>query len=165
LIEWLLPRPRFAMATAALASIAIVAVGIDVALHTNPQFRQVIQPQIASPGGPVVGVPGDSTLRPPSAMLPDRPGAPAPQLGDPIVLTAETINALIAYRNDASPARLKELLAALARAGSAPIPAESVRAIMLQPQLYERLTQRGELPTAISARFAVGGELVIAIAN
>jgi hypothetical protein len=169
LIEWLLPRPRLAMATSALASFAILAVGVDIALHTHPQFRQVIQSQSSPPGGPVVAPGHDSA--PPRAMFPantktDRPGAPAPQLGDPIVLTAETINALIAYRNDSSPARQKELLAALARAGAAPIPADRVRAIMLQPQLYERLTQqRGELPTWISARFAVGGELVIAIAN
>ena len=82
------------------------------------------------------------------------------------MLTAETINALLAYRNDPSPARQQQLLAALARAGSAPIAADRVRAIMLQPQLYERLTQpRGDLPTWISARFSVAGELVIAIAN
>ena len=50
-IEWLLPRPRLAIATSALATFAIVAVGIDIALHTNPQFRQVIQSQSSPPGG------------------------------------------------------------------------------------------------------------------
>jgi hypothetical protein len=167
LIEWLLPRPRLAIATSALASIAIVAVGIDIALHTNPQFRQAIQSQSAAPGGPVLNAPGDTLARqvPPSART-DRPSLPAPQLGDPFMLTAETINALLAYRDDPSPGRQKALLAALARAGSAPIPPERVRAIMLQPQLYERLTQqRGDLPTWISARFTVAGELAIAIAK
>jgi hypothetical protein len=171
LMDWLLPRPRLAFATSALASVAIVAVGIDIAFHTNPQFRQVIQSQSSPPGGPVVGLPGDSARQPssrlpPSTANPDRPVPPPARLGDPIILTAETINALIAYRNDPSPARQNALLAALARAGSAPIPADQVRAIMLQPQLYERLTQpRDGLPTFISARFSIGGELVIAIAN
>ena len=50
-IEWLLPRPRLAIATSALATFAIVAVGIDIALHTNPQFRQVIQSQSSPAGG------------------------------------------------------------------------------------------------------------------
>jgi hypothetical protein len=170
LIDWLLPRPRLAFATSALASIAIVAVGVDIAFHTSPQFRQVIQAPAPSEGQ-IAGLPGDnarerSTRLPPEAGNPDRPQPPPARLGDPIVLTAETINALIAYRNDPTPARQKALLAALARAGSAPIPADQVRAIMLQPQLYERLTQpRDALPTFISARFSVGGELVIAIAN
>jgi hypothetical protein len=170
-MEWLLPRPRLAFATSALASVAIVAVGIDIAFHTNPQFRQVIQSQSSPPDRPVVGLPGDSarqpsSMLPPPAANPDRPVPPPARLGDPIILTAETINALIAYRNDPSPARQKALLTALARAGAAPIPADQVRAIMLQPQLYERLTQpRDGLPTFISAKFSIGGELVIAIAN
>ena len=168
LMEWLLPRPRLAMATSALASLAIVAVGIDIALHTNPQFQQAIQAQFSPKPGGQVGSPGDGKTST-RQMFPnpptDRPSQPAPQLGDPIVLTAETINALLAYRDDPSPARQQQLLAALARAGSAPIPAERVRAIMLQPQLYERLTQRGDLPTWISARFTVAGELMIAVAN
>ena len=98
---------------------------------------------------------------------PERPFLPpAPQLGDPIVLTAETINALIAYRDDPSPARRQDLLAALARAGAPPIAADRVRSIVLQPQLYERLTQpRGGLPTWISAKLSLDGELAIAIAN
>jgi hypothetical protein len=170
LIEWLLPRPRLAYATAALASIAIVAVGVDIALHTNPQFRQVIQAP-APQGGQIAGLPGDnarerSARLPPADASPDRPQPPPARLGDPFMLTAETINALIAYRNDPSAARQRALLAALVRAGSAPIPASEIRAIMLQPQLYERLTQpRDGLPTFISARFSVGGELIIAIAN
>jgi hypothetical protein len=165
-IEWLLPRPRLAFATSALASIAIVAVGIDIAFHTNPQFRQVVQSQV-SPRDMVSPGDGSNTSArvPPSHAKTDRPSAPVARLGDPIILTAETINALIAYRDDPSPARQKELLAALARAGSGPIPADRVRVIMLQPQLYERLTQRGTLPGWISARITVGGELVIAIAN
>jgi hypothetical protein len=170
LIEWLLPRPRLAFATSALASIAIVAVGVDVALHTSPQFRHMMQaPPIT--GDQIAGFPGDnaretSARLPPADANPDRPQQPPARLGDPIVLTAETINALIAYRNDPSVARQKALLAALVRAGSAPIPASQVRAIMLQPQLYERLTQpRDGLPTFISARFSVAGELIIAIAN
>ena len=172
LIEWLLPRPRLAIATSALASIAIVAVGIDIVLHSNPQFRQAIQSQSSPPGGSISGFPGDSrrdtsARQPPSSAQPERPfPPPAPQLGDPILLTAETINALIAYRDDPSAARQKDLLAALVRAGAPPIAADQVRAIMLQPQLYERLTQpRGGLPTWISARLTIGGELVIAIAN
>lgn len=167
LVEWLLPRPRLAMAASALASLAIVAVGIDIALHTHPRFQQAIQAQFVPPGGPAV-IPGDgmtSARQPPANAKTERPGAPAPQLGDPIVLTAETINALIAYRDDPSAARQERLLAAMARAGAAPIAADRVRAIMLQPQLYERLTRRGDLPSQITARFTVAGELVIAIAN
>jgi hypothetical protein len=167
LVEWLLPRPRLAMAASALASLAIVAVGIDIALHTNPRFQQAIQAQFSPPPSGPIATPNDTMTR---QMFPsgptDRPGAPAAQLGDPIVLTAETINALIAYRDDPSSTRQAQLLAALTRAGSAPIPADRVRAIMLQPQLYERITQqRGDLPSWISARITVAGELVIAIAN
>ena len=172
LIEWLMPRPRLAIATSALASIAIVAVGIDIALHTNPQFRQAIQSQSSAPGGPVLNSPGNgwqdtSTRAPMSNAQPGRFPPPAPQLGDPIILTAETINALIAYRGDPSPARRQGLLAALARAGAAPIAADRVRAIALQPQLYERLTQprQGGLPTWIAAKLSVDGELAITIAN
>lgn len=169
LVEWLLPRPRLAMAASALASLAIVAVGIDIAFHTHPQFQQVIQSQVSPPPGGPIMAPGNTMSRSqqtPSNPETDQPQAPPVQLGDPIVLTAETINALLGYRNDPSPARQQQLLAALTRAGSAPIPAGRVRAIMLQPQLYERLTQqRGDLPTWISARFTVAGELVIAIAN
>ena len=169
-IERLLPRPRLAIASAALASIAIVAVGIDIAFHTNPQFRQLIQSQPSPPDGSIVvapgqGVPDTFARQSPSNAKADRPAQPAAQPGDPFVLTAETINALVAYRNDPSPARQQALLAALTRAGAAPIPADRVRAIMLQPQLYERLTQRGDLPHWISARLTIGGELVIAIAN
>jgi hypothetical protein len=111
-------------------------------------------------------VPDTFARQSPSNAKTDRPVQPAPQPGDPFVLTAETINALVAYRNDPSPARQQTLLAALARAGAAPIPADKVRAIMLQPQLYERISQqRGDLPHWISARLTIGGELVIAIAN
>lgn len=160
-IEWLLPRPRLAMATSAIASIAIVAVGIDIALHTSPQFRQAIQ--FTLPGGPG---PGDVWRDTSARQLPPDARPPAPQPGDPVILTAETINTMIAYRDNPSPARQKALLAALARAGTAPIPADQVRVIMLQPQLYERITQqRNNLPTWISARLTIGGELVIAIAK
>ncbi|MBX9776648.1 MAG: hypothetical protein K2Y71_19900 [Xanthobacteraceae bacterium] len=171
LVEWLLPRPRLAIATSALASIAIVAVGIDIAFHANPQFRQAIQSPSSPPSGPAIGLPGNNardiaSRLPPADANPDQPLPPPVRLGDPIILTAETINALIAYRNDPTAARQKALLTALARAGSAPIPADQVRAIMLQPQLYERLTQpRDGLPRFISARFSVGGELIIAEAN
>jgi hypothetical protein len=170
LMEWLLPGRRLAMATSALASIAIVAVGIDVALHTNPQFRQLIETQSSPPSGPVTAPGGDGSppIRPmfPSNAKPEQPSQPAARLGDPIVLNAETINALIAYHDDPSAERRRRLLAALVRAGSAPIPAERVGAIVLQPQLYERLTQqRNDLPTRISARFTVAGEFLIAIAN
>jgi hypothetical protein len=171
LIEWLLPRPRLAFATSALASLAIVAVGVDIAFHTNPQFRQVIEAQTSPPGGQVAGLPGDnarerSSRLPPATDNPDRPLPPPVRLGDPIILTAEIINAVIAYRDDPTAARQKTLLAALASAGSAPIAGDQVRAIMLQPQLYERLTQpRDGLPRFISVRFSIGGELIIAAAN
>ena len=118
-IEWLLPRPRLAIATSALAMFAIVAVGIDIALHTNPQFRQVIQSQSTPAGGSDAPRGRIRSRLPPSNAQPERPLLPpAPQLGDPILFTAETINALIAYRDDPSAARRQELLAALVRAGA-----------------------------------------------
>ena len=156
-IEWLLPRPRLALATSALAVFAIATVALDIALHTSPQLRSVIQ-QTGPQGG--IDISQQSTRQPPErTFLPALPG-------DAVVLTAETINALIAYRDDPSPARRQELLAALARAGAPPMAADGVRSIVLQPQLTERLTQRtGALPTRISARLSVNGELTIAIAN
>jgi hypothetical protein len=166
LIEWLLPRPRLAIATSALASIAIVAVGIDIALHTSPQLRQVIQSQSAPPvgsGSPNDGWRGSSAREP--ASPPERPFLPV-NPDAPIVLTAETINALIAYRGDPSPTRKQELLASLARAGAAPFSADRVRAIIVEPTLYERLMQpRDGLPTRIATRLSLDGELTIAIAN
>lgn len=163
LIEWLLPGRRLAMATSALASMAILAVGVDIALRTHPQFQQMMQSQSSRTP---VATPNDGSPQIHSMFPNAEPNGPAPQPGDPVVLTAETINALIAYRNDPSAERQKQLLTALARAGAAPIPADRVRAIMLQPQLYERLTQQpGDLPARISARISVAGELVIAIAN
>ena len=48
----------------------------------------------------------------------------------------------------------------------AEIPADRVRAIAIQPQLVERLTKpRGDLPTQISARLSLDGELAISIAK
>jgi hypothetical protein len=165
-IEWLLPRPRLAIATSALATFAIVAVGIDIALHTNPQFRQVIQSQSSPPGGSDAWQ-DTATRLPPSNARPEQPLLPpAPQLGDPILFTAETINALIGYHDDPSAARRQDLLAALARAGAAEIPPDRVRSIAIQPQLVERLAQpRGSLPTQISARLSIDGELAISIAK
>jgi hypothetical protein len=152
-IEWLLPRPRLAVATSALASFAILAVGVDIALHTNPQFRAAIQ-STATPGDAP-----DTWKQPPDrTFLPSLPG-------DPLILNAETINALIAYRNDPSQARQTELLAALTRAG-ARIAHDRVRSIALQPQLIERLSQRGgTLPTRISTRLSINGELAITMTN
>ncbi len=167
-IERLLPRPRLAIATSALATLAIVAVGIDIALHTNPQFRQVIQSQSMPAGGPDAPAWQDTATRlPPSNAQPERPLLPpAPQLGDPILFSAETINALIGYRDDPSATRRQELLVALARAGAPEIPTDRVRSVALQPQLVERLTQPlGGLPTQISARLSIDGELAISIAK
>ncbi len=166
-IEWLLPRPRLAIATSALATFAIVAVGIDIALHTNPQFRQVIQSQSMPAGGSDAPAWQDISRLPPSNARPERPLLPpAPQLGDPILFTAETINALIAYRDDPSAARRQELLATLVRAGAPEIPADRVRSVALQPQLVERITQPlGGLPAQISARLSIDGELSISIAK
>ena len=165
-IESLLPRPRLAIATSALAMVAIVAVGIDIALHTNPQFRQAIQSQSSPPGGPDAWQ-DSSTRLPPSSARPERPLLPpAPQLGDPILFTAETINALNAYRDDPSASRRQELLAALVRAGAPEIPVDHVRSIALQPPLVERLAKPGgSLPTHISARLSIDGELAISIAK
>ena len=166
-IERLLPRPRWAIATSALATFAIVAVGIDIALHTNPQFRQAIQSQSSPAGGSDAPAWQDISRLPSSNALPERPLLPpAPQLGDPILFTAETINTLLAYRDDPSAARRQDLLAALMRAGAPDIPADRVRAIAIQPQLVERLSKpRGDLPTQISARLSLDGELAISIAK
>jgi hypothetical protein len=164
-VDWLLPRPRLAIATAILASIAIVAVGIDIALHTNPQFRQVVQSQSTPPSGSLMPGGGwrDSSAREPTSP-PERPFLPA-KPGEPIVLTAETINALVAYRDDRSPARRQDVLTALARAGAAPLPGDRVRAITVEPKLYERLTQPRGLPTRIAARLSLDGELIVTIVN
>lgn len=162
-IEWLLPRPRLAIATSALAALAIVAVGIDIALRTNPQFRQVVQS--TPPGGSLSPGDGwrDSSARGPESP-PERAFLPA-KPGDPIVLTAETINALIAYRDDPSPALRQDVLAALARAGAAPLPGDRVQAITVEPKLYERLTEPRGLPARIAARLSLNGELIVTIAN
>jgi len=166
-VEWLLPRPRLAIATSALATFAIVAVGIDIALHTNPQFRQVIQSQSSPAGGSDAPAWQDSSRLPPSSVQPERPMLPpAPQLGDPMLFTAETINALIAYRNDPTAARRQELLTALVRAGAPEIPSTRVRSVTLQPQLVERLVKPLDgLPTQISARLSLDGELTISVAK
>jgi hypothetical protein len=169
MFEWLLPRPRLAIATSALASLAIVAVGIDIALHVSPQFRQAMQSQSAPvPGGspsPRDGWQTPSAQGPASPAAPERPFLPQTP-DDPIVLTAETINALIDYRNDPSPKRREDVLAALARAGGAPWAAEHVRTITVEPKLYERLTQpRGVLPTRVAARLSLDGALAVTIAD
>lgn len=165
LIEWLLPRPRLAMATSALAVFAIATVALDIALHTSPQLRAVIQSQQNGPQSPTVDFTRQTARDAQKPATPDRPFLPSLP-GNAIVLTAETINALLAYRNDPSPARLQELLGALARAGGPPLTAERVRSITVEPQLYDALTQRaGPLPARISARLSVGGELTVAVAN
>jgi len=162
-IEWLVPRPRLAMATSALAVFAIATVALDIALHTSPQLRAVIQSQPTAPESPGVDLTRPLARDPQKTAPPERPFLPLLP-GDAIILTAETINALVAYRDDPSPARRQELLAALTRAGAPPIAADQVRAITIVPQLMERLAQRaGALPTRISARLSVNGELTIAI--
>ncbi len=132
---------------------------LDIALHTNPQLRAVIQPQSQKQ------TVHRTRCRPARKIRRgNRPSGRSCRRwsGDAIVLTAETINALIAYRDDPSPARRQELLAALARAGAPPIAADGVRAIVVQPPLYERLTQRtGGLPTRITARPSMSGELIV----
>jgi hypothetical protein len=155
-IEWLLPRPRLAIATSALASFAILAVGLDIALHMNLQFRAAIQPQIEATAP---GIPDTTARQPPDrTFLPSLPG-------NSIILTAETINALLAYRDDPSAARSQELLTTLTRAG-APVSSNGVRRIVVNAQVYDRLTQRtGALPTRISARLSMNGELVISVVN
>ena len=162
-VEWLVPRPRLAMATSALAVFAIATVAHDIALHTSPQLRAVIRSQPTAPESPGVDLTRPLARDPQKTAPPERPFLPLLP-GDAIILTAETINALVAYRDDPSPARRQELLAALTRAGAPPIAAEQVRAITIVPQLMERLGQRtGPLPTRISARLSVNGELTIAI--
>ncbi len=169
-IEWLLPRPRLAIATSALASIAIVAVGFDIALHMSPSLRPAVQspaPQVAPAADrPASGVVMRETsmLPPMSAAVPIHSPQPSvPRDGDPFVLTAETINALIAYRNDPSPARRTELLAVLARSGAPAVPVERVRTITVQSLLLERLTKpAGGLPTRIATRLSMDGVLSIA---
>jgi hypothetical protein len=157
-IEWLLPRPRLAMATSALAMFAIVAVGLDIALHTNPQLRAVIQQQQQT--GPGIGIPDESTRQPPErTFLPALPG-------DAFVLTADIINALIAYQGDPSPARRQEVLTALVRAGATPVAADGVRTILFQAGLMERLTQRtAPLPTRITVRHSMDGSVTIGMVN
>jgi hypothetical protein len=173
-IERLLPRPRLAIATSALASIAIVAVGFDIAMHMNPSVQRTIQPPTLQslPASEPSGVRADMMREPlPRSLEVAMPSGQArqpivPPGGDPIILNAETINALIAYRDAPSPARQAELLAALARSGAPAIPTERVRTITLQSPLYERLTQRSDaLPTRISARLMMDGALAIAIGD
>lgn len=162
-LERLLPRPRTAMA--ALASFAIVAVGVDIALHTSPTFRQAIEHPASDLPSPPAG--DINSTRLPAPTPPDRAFLPVlPGNGSPLLLTAETINALLGYRDDPGAARRQALLAALVRAGGQLPEADRVRSIRVQPELYERLRQRdGQLPTRIAAKFGIDGELVIAIAN
>ncbi|MCC6887100.1 MAG: hypothetical protein IT536_00970 [Hyphomicrobiales bacterium] len=170
-IERLLPRPRLAVATAALATVAIVAVGLDIALHLRAPYRQSIQLRST----PSSDLARSGEMRPePSARegALEQPLAPStlapstPRADDRIVLTAETINALVAYHDQPTPARRQEVLAALARAGVTGFSGDRVRAIALQPKLHEQLTQRGgSLPTQIVVRLSLVGELTITIAD
>ena len=148
IVEWLLPRPRLAMATSALATVAIAAVGLDIALHMSPLMNR---PPVVESGQPTQAT-YDRPFLPNSTI---RPGQ-----SDQILLTAETINAVIAYQDKpAEPQRL-ELLRVLARAGAPAFDARSVRSIALQPKLSERLRQRdGRLPTTISASLSLDGTL------
>jgi len=146
-VEWLLPRPRLAIATSALATLAIAAVGVDIALHLSPLATRP----------PAIG----ETLEPP----PIRTHLPPPSTIRPlpqgrILLTAETINAVLAYQEQPAEQRRLDLIGALARAGSPAFDARNVRVITVQPRLLERLRQRNErLPAEIAASLSLDGNL------
>jgi hypothetical protein len=149
-IEWLLPRPRLAMVTSALASVAIVAVGLDIALHMSPLMNPASPPAIEDTGD---RPPIRTQLPPPVSTI-----QPLPQ--GRIMLTAETINAINAYQDKPAPQQLQALLQALARAGAGPLDARNIRSVTLQPGLAERLRQRTtSLPTVIAAAIGMDGTL------
>jgi len=144
-LESLLPRQRFAVASA-LAAVLIAVVGVDIAVRMTSQ----------------VGVP--------SVQYGERTALPSP--GDPlrtwqgssnrIVLTAETINALVAYRDNPEEPQRQALVRTLNRAGAAAFDNRNVRSITLQPRLVELLNNRsGPLPARLSAELAPDGTLTL----
>jgi hypothetical protein len=149
LIEWLLPRPRLAIATSALATLAIAGVSLDLALHFSP-LRTTFSPpatETVRTFGPIDS-PNTQTMRP---MLPNR-----------ILLTAETINAMVAYQENPSEQQRSELLRALIRAGAPAIDTSKVQSIAVLPRLAEWLRQRGgRLPAAILATLSPNGTLTL----
>jgi hypothetical protein len=151
--EWLLPGPRLAIATSALATLAIAAVGLDIAMHLSPSMQPTPPPGITAPAEP----PPMRTILPSDSMLP-----PAARTREPgrAPLTAESINAINAYLERPEPQRLQDLLTTLARAGAGTFAPGSIHKVALAPEMAERLRQRaGRLPTSISASLSMDGTL------
>jgi len=151
--EWLLPGPRLAIATSALATIAIVAVGLDIAMHMSPSVQPAPQPNVAT----TAETPPMRTILPPNSMVP-----PAARTGEQgrAPLTAETINAITAYLERPEPQQIQGLLVALTRAGAGTFAPSGVQKVAMAPEMAERLRQRGgRLPTRISASLSMDGTL------
>jgi hypothetical protein len=144
-VERLLPQRRFAIASA-LATVLIAVVGVDIALRISPPLA----PPAAEQG---------QVIR----SFRDAPSALQAGQRNVMILTAETINALIAFQEQQpADAQRAELLRTLARAGASALDAGNVRAVTLQPRLSEYLARRtGPLPTTISATLAPDGTLAL----
>jgi hypothetical protein len=168
-IERMFPGPRLAIATSAIASFAIVAVGFDVALHVNPRLMPTQQVAVG-PGATPAAHPHYPNERPwvdPSAQRPDdRPTMTYPTREAPLFEGAvgpELRDALLAFRRDASQPHRQQLLVALAGAGLRAADARRVTSIMVQPALYDLGATNTD--ARIMARLAVDGTLVLEVAR
>jgi len=150
-VEWLFPRPRLAMATSAISAFAIVAVGLDVAFHLNAPEQ-----------------PSAPWTSPERGFMPPPPGATDQPWINPTILqggqgtiaiTADLRTAAIGYHDDPSPAHRQQLLAALARAGMAPLDVGRVQMITVQARLYDQLPQRSPRVSQMSVSLSADGDL------
>lgn len=165
-LERLFPGPRLAVATSAIASVAIVAVGLDIALHvTNPGL---------APSHQVAGVPSTTVAHPPRSN--ERPWVD-PQTRNPeqrpmvyamppghadLALNRELMDAVLAYRKNPTLPQRQQLLAALARAGLTAEDARRVETITVQQALYEQLALGAASPVAsILTQLTDDGRLVL----
>jgi hypothetical protein len=138
---------RLAVATTALASVAIVAVGLDIALHTNPalfgtpESGTTPQLQAGAPNWP------DRVALEPRARMPSEETRPPrfalPMRASEINSNAELIDAVIAYHDDPSQRNRQQLLAALARGGLPAQEAGLVQTIEVQKRLRDRFGSAG----------------------
>src|SRR5262249_47612194 len=83
-IERLFPGPRLALATSAIASVAIVAVGLDVALKVNPG----LMPSHELAGPPAQVAHTDRPFGQPRANRPDGPSMVYPTRQAPVLQVA-----------------------------------------------------------------------------
>lgn len=165
-LERLFPTRRLAYATSALASVAILAVGLDIALHLSPRStttqQVVMAPTTAAHPPRVAERPWhehpqarEADGRPMQYSMP-------PQGQVDVEFRPELLQALLAYRKDSSQPQRQQLLAALARAGLTAEDARRITTITVQPQLYEYADLGSASPVVrIAGRINPDGSLVL----